>query len=77
MKGAQEYVALLDALDEHTPACHGDPRFIDDTANTAARAELAQICRACPVRTPCRAYAVTARPTGGYWPGMTWNRKNG
>ncbi|MFC9875885.1 WhiB family transcriptional regulator [Nocardia salmonicida] len=30
-----------------------------------------KICRACPVLTPCRAYALEAGETHGIWGGMT------
>lgn len=70
MKGAEEYVALLDALDQHTPACCADERFVADDLSRDERAELSQICHRCPVRKPCAAYAAAGKPTAGHWPDL-------
>lgn len=59
---------LQDAYRTARPACSGDPRFIRDGLTTAERAELSSICSDCPIRTPCAAYALAAKPAAGYWP---------
>lgn len=59
---------LQDAYRTARPACSDDPRFIRDGLTTAERSELGSICSDCPIRTPCAAYALAARPAAGYWP---------
>ncbi len=77
MTGATEYSQLLEAMEKTAPACAGDPRYIDDETTAETRADLAATCRACPLRVLCGAYASKAKPTGGYWPTATQNRRNG
>lgn len=74
-RGDAEYQALADALREVTPPCTDDPRFLLE-AHEIAPAELSHlamtICRSCPVRGLCAAYAASARPTAGVWAGRTF-----
>lgn len=74
-RGDAEYQALADALREITPPCTDDPRFLLE-AHEIARDELAYlretVCRPCPVRELCAAYAGSARPTAGIWAGRTF-----
>ena len=74
-RGDAEYQALADTLREMTPPCTDDPRFLLE-AHEIAPAELSHlamtICRPCPVRDLCAAYAASARPTAGIWAGRTF-----
>lgn len=74
-RGDAEYQALSDALREVTPPCTDDPRFLLES-HEIAPAELSHlamtICRSCPVRGLCAAYAASARPTAGVWAGRTF-----
>ncbi len=67
---AAEYIALTRARDTWPPPCSGDPRFIDDHADTTTRADLHDICATrCRIRAQCFAYADKARPPAGIWAG--------
>lgn len=74
-RGAAEYAALADALNDHTPACTGDARFILEPQEIPAQ-ELEHlrltICNPCPLRDLCHAYAAAARPPAGIWAGRTY-----
>lgn len=75
-KGDAEYRRLSEALaNAEAPACTDDPRFILEP-HEIAQAELTHIsvtiCRPCPLRDLCRAYAAAARPTAGIWAGKTY-----
>jgi hypothetical protein len=41
-----------------------------DTSTRAKRHELIDVCRRCPVRRPCAAYALAARIEEGIWGGL-------
>ncbi|WP_394289091.1 WhiB family transcriptional regulator [Microbacterium sp.] len=74
-RGDAEYLALHAALNETTPPCSNDPRFILD-ANAYAPGEAAElkrtVCNPCPLLRLCRAYAEAARPEAGVWAGRTY-----
>lgn len=74
--------ATLAAVLAAGPACSGDwelftgPAGIDPDdelpAAAAARIEKARdICRGCPARRPCLAYALATLPAAGVWGGLT------
>ncbi|GGA59404.1 hypothetical protein GCM10011490_06770 [Pseudoclavibacter endophyticus] len=67
-KAEREWAALQEALAVTRPACAGDDRFVADDPP----AVLAGICRRCPARAPCGAYARRAKPGAGYWAGRDW-----
>jgi len=77
------YRALARVLEETTPECTDDPRFLLEPPQIATD-ELTfiglTICRPCPIRTECRAYAEQAKPPVGIWAGRTYSprkrRKN-
>lgn len=55
------HAACLDAPD--LPWTHDDPSPSDVAA-------MAAVCRSCPVRLACAAYATTDGVTGGFWAGQ-------
>ncbi len=74
--------ARLAAVLAAGPACTGEwelftgPAGIDPDdelpAAQAARTEQARdICRGCPARRPCLAYALATLPAAGVWGGLT------
>ncbi len=69
------YRALARVLEETTPECTDDPRFLLEPSQIASD-ELTfiglTICRPCPIRTECRAYAERAKPQVGIWAGRTY-----
>lgn len=69
--------ALVTAMDEHRPACRGDERFTLDRENVteADLTAMHGICGSCPIRALCNAYAAADKPSGGYWAGRYWGRK--
>ena len=72
-RSAEAWRALATAMIDTAPACQGDDRFTDDDQATA---ELAPICRACPLYDLCATYAELDRPTGGIWAGRGPRRNN-
>jgi len=64
---------LRHAMQDTTPACRDDERFVADYLTTQHRFELGKICRACPLRAACRAYATRARPEAGFWAGEMYD----
>lgn len=72
------YRALARVLEETTPECTDDPRFLLEPAQIAPD-ELTfiglTICRTCPIRTECGAYAEKAKPAVGIWAGRTYQRR--
>lgn len=58
MSAATTWKALQAALAINSPACQGDDRFTADTSEDDGA--LVKLCRACPVREPCAAWAVAA-----------------
>lgn len=76
-RGAAEYRALCEALESSNPSCLSDWRYTvdpDDLDNTE-EALMRTACRQCPLIEMCSSYAVTARPSGGFWAGRYWGRK--
>lgn len=73
-RGKAEYVALMQAMADKIPLCLNDARFTDDDANLD---HLREVCTFCPVLTWCKAYAKAARPEGGIWAGMRFDKKGG
>lgn len=67
--GDLEYAALLAQMDDNTPNCANDPRFIQDELTELDRFQLRGLCRTCPLIEACQAYATAAKPKGGYWAG--------
>lgn len=76
----QALALLADDVLEGQPACLYDPECHDGPAGLAAETAgdraareqvAAEICAACPVREPCLAYALRARPARGVWAGLT------
>ena len=67
--GAAEYTALTDALTHYQPPCTEDDRYTADQHDDATLAELATGCDLCHISGLCRAYAIAAKPTAGYWAG--------
>lgn len=65
--GAAEYTALHLLMQEHTPACNGDDRYIADELSPADKRALADTCNKCPLLEACAAYANKAKPRAGYW----------
>ncbi len=43
-------------------------------ASKQVRAEMRQVCAACPVRRSCAAYAVQVKATAGWWAGRSMHR---
>ncbi len=76
-RGDAEYRALTEALAHTNPSCLNDWRFtidaehLDDDEKTRMR----NTCRQCPLLDTCGIYAATARPSGGFWAGRYWGRK--
>lgn len=59
------WMKLQYALTQNTPACDGNPLFIEDGIDSEL---LEPICDQCPVFTQCHEYATTAKNlNGGYW----------
>lgn len=75
--GHAEYLALSKALDDVTPACSNDWRYIQnrDMLDPEDVTAMQRACRACPLQALCRAYGDAARPPAGMWAGRFWGRK--
>lgn len=67
-RGAEEYAALMSALEHVAPACEGIDEFTDDEIDDETASRLARICAGCPVQELCAAFATASRPPAGYWP---------
>jgi len=65
------YITLLDELENVTPDCLDDDRYVADRGqiNTGDKTEMAAICSACPLVKACATYATAAKPPAGWWPG--------
>ncbi len=76
MSASIAWQALQQALTTSEPACRDDSRFLNDGRADVLRADLATVCRACPILVECRTYATLARPhnMGGFWAGR-WRGK--
>lgn len=76
-RGAAEYRALTRAFDNANPACLNDWRYtVDpDDLDDDEKVTMHNVCRQCPLIDACRIYAATARPSGGFWAGRYWGRK--
>lgn len=76
-KGQDEYRALTDALEQTRPPCHGDWRYIQDRheLDDGDVSAMQRVCRVCPLRDICSAYARAAKPSAGMWAGRYWGRK--
>lgn len=74
-RGAAEYAALVDALEEVTPRCRDDARFILERAELAADdlTDMRAMCALCPLLAACGAYGTAARPPAGMWAGHLYN----
>ncbi len=68
---------LRHAMQDTPPACRDDERFVADYLTAQHRVELGRICRACPLRNQCRAYATRARPEAGFWAGQKYDQPTG
>lgn len=77
VKGAAEYLALSRALDEASPPCSNDGRYIRDRddLNPEDVSIMRLACSGCPVQHLCRTYGEAARPSAGMWAGRFWGRK--
>lgn len=77
MTADDTWTALAAALDEHAPACAGEPAFTadDETLTDVDRALMAWICGSCPLLQPCSTYAAATKPDGGFWAGAAWTRR--
>lgn len=64
------YDRLYAAMERTEPDCSGDDRYISDLRDldNGNRAEMRQICLACPLLAPCEEYALEARPPAAWWP---------
>ena len=73
--------ALRDAVLSGEPGCAHDPELFtgpsgiepedEPELDRAARVDAArEVCADCPVRLPCLAWAVQARPAAGVWAGL-------
>ncbi|MFF7683880.1 WhiB family transcriptional regulator [Microbacterium sp. NPDC007973] len=69
------YAALREALVDAKPSCAGDDRFTSETANAA---DLAPLCRSCPVFDACHALAVSSDrpPVWGVLAGIARRHSN-
>lgn len=72
---------LRDVVLSGDPGCAADPELFTGPAgiepedepeqDRAARVDAArEVCADCPVRLPCLAWAVRARPSAGVWAGL-------
>lgn len=68
-RGQAEYAALVAAMEDDSPACSDDARFISDELTDLDRFRMRGLCRTCPLLDACTTYASVAKPTGGYWAG--------
>ncbi|WP_431897293.1 WhiB family transcriptional regulator [Nonomuraea sp. bgisy101] len=78
--GGKERATLLATLLAAEPACQladtdlfTGPDIDDEPATVRQVREMAAkaICRSCPARWPCLAYALATRPSDGIWAGLT------
>lgn len=69
---AEEWHRLQLAIGEETPACAGDSYFVLDRPTAVQKNYMHTLCSQCPVRNPCREYAIAAKPSGGYWAGVAY-----
>ncbi|GAA1677489.1 WhiB family transcriptional regulator [Microbacterium lacus] len=67
--GDTEYAALLQQMDDNTPNCEDDPRFIQDELTPRDVFEMRGMCRTCPLIAACEAYSAAGKPKGGFWAG--------
>lgn len=76
-RGDAEYRTLCNALKTTTPPCSNDWRYTLDAEalNDDEKAQMHNVCQDCPLNELCRTYAKAARPSGGYWAGRYWGRK--
>ncbi|MEA9997837.1 WhiB family transcriptional regulator [Cryobacterium sp. RTS3] len=75
-RATDAFEALSIAMQDNSPACQDDDRFISDDVPAAT---LAPICRTCPVYDLCAAYGELDRPKAGTWAGKRYktNTKKG
>ena len=69
------YTRLTLAMEQQTPSCDGIDAFTSDTLDREDRANLAAICADCPLQVQCAEYARAAKPTAGYWAGITTQKR--
>lgn len=73
------WAALGDALDRladdgRAPVCASRPDQWSSDARPSARADAAEACRYCPIRSACDAFATTNFETHGVWGGTDRTR---
>jgi WhiB family transcriptional regulator, redox-sensing transcriptional regulator len=73
------YLALAEAIRENgsTPCMESDPEIFYSGTEEMPRAwqDAVKMCKTCPVRAECAAYAVEAEEIFGVWGGLTANQR--
>lgn len=64
-----EFTALMNADVDATLPCHGGDEWFSENPRLQQRA--AELCAACSLLLPCRAYALAAHEKTGVWGGTT------
>lgn len=75
----QLYLKLADAIGENgsTPCQESDPEIFYSGTTEMPRAwqDAVKLCKGCPVRAECAAYAIEAEEVFGVWGGLTANQR--
>lgn len=71
------YRALTDAIEHTPPACLGDNRYTQNREYLSddTQRDMSAKCATCRAFTHCDKYATAERPTGGYWAGRYYGKK--
>ena len=73
------YLELAEAIAENgsTPCMESDPDLFFASTDEMARGwqDAVKLCKTCPVRAKCAAYAIEAEETYGVWGGLTANQR--
>jgi WhiB family transcriptional regulator, redox-sensing transcriptional regulator len=73
------YLALAEAIRENgsTPCMESDPEVFYSGTEEMPRAwqDAVKMCKTCPVRAACAAYALEADELFGVWGGLTANQR--
>lgn len=77
MRVAEAWEALVDAMENHRPACRDLDLFTTDDLTKADVAACAAVCAECPVFAQCEQYRRIARPAAGVWAGKRSNGRPG
>lgn len=72
---SKAYAALKEAMVDAKPSCAGDSRFTSETADPA---DLAPLCRSCPIFAACHALAMSSDrpPVWGVLAGIARRHSN-